>query len=202
MYETLYEFTKTECYLKSLGAGIIEVALWIFILFIVIRNYFKSKQALQDEKTDFNEVKNDDEYKEIRLATIIVIIATPIIMAFILYMRKDNFISYNYLYNEYKNGNCYTVEGEVEVENYKVYYEGRDKDIRVIKFDVNGVSFIINRDYEVYNEIRDNCAVKHNGQKLRITYMLEKDLDLDKYYMVVFNDETHNGIVKIEEKIE
>lgn len=200
MYETLYEFTKTECYLKSLGAGIIEVALWIFILFIVIRNYFKSKQALQDEKTDFNEVKNDDEYKEIRLATIIVIIATPIIMAFILYMRKDNFISYNYLYNEYKNGNCYTVEGEVE--NYKVYYEGRDKDIRVIKFDVNGVSFIINRDYEVYNEIRDNCAVKHNGQKLRITYMLEKDLDLDKYYMVVFNDETHNGIVKIEEKIE
>lgn len=200
MYETLYEFTKTECYLKSLGAGIIEVALWIFILFIVIRNYFKSKQALQDEKTDFNEVKNDDEYKEIRLATIIVIIATPIIMAFILYMRKDNFISYNYLYNEYKNGNCYIVEGEVE--NYKVYYEGRDKDIRVIKFDVNGVSFIINRDYEVYNEIRDNCAVKHNGQKLRITYMLEKDLDLDKYYMVVFNDETHNGIVKIEEKIE
>ena len=200
MYETLYEFTKTECYLKSLGAGIIEVALWIFILFIVIRNYFKSKQALQDEKTDFNEVKNDDEYKEIRLATIIVIIATPIIMAFILYMRKDNFISYNYLYNEYKNGKCYTVEGEVE--NYKVYYEGRDKDIRVIKFDVNGVSFIINRDYEVYNEIRDNCAVKHNGQKLRITYMLEKDLDLDKYYMVVFNDETHNGIVKIEEKIE
>lgn len=200
MYETLYEFTKTECYLKSLGAGIIEVALWIFILFIVIRNYFKSKQASQDEKTDFNEVKNDDEYKEIRLATIIVIIATPIIMAFILYMRKDNFISYNYLYNEYKNGNCYTVEGEVE--NYKVYYEGRDKDIRVIKFDVNGVSFIINRDYEVYNEIRDNCAVKHNGQKLRITYMLEKDLDLDKYYMVVFNDETHNGIVKIEEKIE
>lgn len=200
MYETLYEFTKTECYLKSLGAGIIEVALWIFILFIVIRNYFKSKQALQDEKTDFNEVKNDDEYKEIRLATIIVIIATPIIMAFILYMRKDNFISYNYLYNEYKNGNCYTVEGEVE--NYKVYYEGRDKDIRVIKFDVNGVSFIINRDYEVYNEIRDNCAVKHNGQKLRITYMLEKDLDLDKYYMVVFNDETHNGIVKIEEKVE
>lgn len=200
MYEILYEFTKTECYLKSLGAGIIEVALWIFILFIVIRNYFKSKQALQDEKTDFNEVKNDDEYKEIRLATIIVIIATPIIMAFILYMRKDNFISYNYLYNEYKNGNCYTVEGEVE--NYKVYYEGRDKDIRVIKFDVNGVSFIINRDYEVYNEIRDNCAVKHNGQKLRITYMLEKDLDLDKYYMVVFNDETHNGIVKIEEKVE
>ena len=200
MYETLYEFTKTECYLKSLGAGIIEVALWIFILFIVIRNYFKSKQALQDEKTDFNEVKNDDEYKEIRLATIIVIIATPIIMAFILYMRKDNFISYNYLYNEYKNGNCYTVEGEVE--NYKVYYEGRDKDIRVIKFDVNGVSFIINRDYEVYNEIRDNCAVKHNGQKLRITYMLEKDLDLDKYYMIVFNDETHNGIVKIEEKVE
>ena len=200
MYETLYEFTKTECYLKSLGAGIIEVALWIFILFIVIRNYFKSKQALQDEKTDFNEVKNDDEYKEIRLATIIVIIATPIIMAFILYMRKDNFISYNYLYNEYKNGNCYTVNGEVE--NYKVYYEGRDKDIRVIKFDVNGVSFIINRDYEVYNEIRDNCAVKHNGQKLRITYMLEKDLDLDKYYMVVFNDETHNGIVKIEEKVE
>ena len=200
MYETLYEFTKTECYLKSLGAGIIEVALWIFILFIVIRNYFKSKQALQDEKTDFNEVKNDDEYKEIRLATIIVIIATPIIMAFILSMRKDNFISYNYLYNEYKNGNCYTVEGEVE--NYKVYYEGRDKDIRVIKFDVNGVSFIINRDYEVYNEIRDNCAVKHNGQKLRITYMLEKDLDLDKYYMVVFNDETHNGIVKIEEKVE
>ena len=200
MYETLYEFTKTECYLKSLGAGIIEVALWIFILFIVIRNYFKSKQALQDEKTDFNEVKNDDEYKEIRLATIIVIIATPIIMAFILYMRKDNFISYNYLYNEYKNGNCYTVEGEVE--NYKVYYEGRDKDIRVIKFDVNGVSFIINRDYEVYDEIRDNCAVKHNGQKLRITYMLEKDLDLDKYYMVVFNDETHNGIVKIEEKVE
>ena len=200
MYETLYEFTKTECYLKSLGAGIIEVALWIFILFIVIRNYFKSKQALQDEKTDFNEVKNDDEYKEIRLATIIVIIATPIIMAFILYMRKDNFISYNYLYNEYKNGNCYTVEGEVE--NYKVYYEGRDKDIRVIKFDVNGVSFIINRDYEVYDEIRDNCAVKHNGQKLRITYMLEKDLDLDKYYMIVFNDETHNGIVKIEEKVE
>ena len=200
MYETLYEFTKTECYLKSLGAGIIEVALWIFILFIVIRNYFKSKQALQDEKTDFNEVKNDDEYKEIRLATIIVIIATPIIMAFILSMRKDNFISYNYLYNEYKNGNCYTVEGEVE--NYKVYYEGRDKDIRVIKFDVNGVSFIINRDYEVYNEIRDNCAVKHNGQKLRITYMLEKDLDLDKYYMIVFNDETHNGIVKIEEKVE
>ena len=200
MYETLYEFTKTECYLKSLGAGIIEVALWIFILFIVIRNYFKSKQALQDEKTDFNEVKNDDEYKEIRLATIIVIIATPIIMAFILSMRKDNFISYNYLYNEYKNGNCYTVNGEVE--NYKVYYEGRDKDIRVIKFDVNGVSFIINRDYEVYNEIRDNCAVKHNGQKLRITYMLEKDLDLDKYYMVVFNDETHNGIVKIEEKVE
>ena len=200
MYETLYEFTKTECYLKSLGAGIIEVALWIFILFIVIRNYFKSKQALQDEKTDFNEVKNDDEYKEIRLATIIVIIATPIIMAFILYMRKDNFISYNYLYNEYKNGNCYTVEGEVE--NYKVYYEGRDKDIRVIKFDVNGVSFIINRDYEVYDEIRDNCAVKHNGQKLRITYMLEKDLDLDKYYMIVFNDETHNGIVKIKEKVE
>ena len=41
MYETLYEFTKTECYLKSLGAGIIEVALWICILFIVIRNYFK-----------------------------------------------------------------------------------------------------------------------------------------------------------------
>ena len=41
MYETLYEFTKTECYLKSLGAGIIEVALWIFILFIVIINYFK-----------------------------------------------------------------------------------------------------------------------------------------------------------------
>ena len=200
MYETLYEFTKTECYLKSLGAGIIEVALWIFILFIVIRNYFKSKQALQDEKTDFNEVKNDDEYKEIRLATIIVIIATPIIMAFILSMRKDNFISYNYLYNEYKNGNCYTVNGEVE--NYKVYYEGRDKDIRVIKFDVNGVSFIINRDYEVYDEIRDNCAVKHNGQKLRITYMLEKDLDLDKYYMIVFNDETHNGIVKIEEKVE
>ena len=200
MYETLYEFTKTECYLKSLGAGIIEVALWIFILFIVIRNYFKSKQALQDEKTDFNEVKNDDEYKEIRLATIIVIIATPIIMAFILYMRKDNFISYNYLYNEYKNGNCYTVNGEVE--NYKVYYEGRDTDIRVIKFDVNGVSFIINRDYEVYDEIRDNCAVKHNGQKLRITYMLEKDLDLDKYYMIVFNDETHNGIVKIEEKVE
>lgn len=200
MYETLYEFTKTECYLKSLGAGIIEVALWIFILFIVIRNYFKSKKELQDEKTDFNEVKNDDEYKEIRLATIIVIIATPIIMAFILSMRKDNFISYNYLYNEYKNGNCYTVEGEVE--NYKVYYEGRDKDIRVIKFDVNGVSFIINRDYEVYDEIRDNCAVKHNGQKLRITYMLEKDLDLDKYYMIVFNDETHNGIVKIEEKVE
>ena len=200
MYETLYEFTKTECYLKSLGAGIIEVALWIFILFIVIRNYFKSKKELQDEKTDFNELKNDDEYKEIRLATIIVIIATPIIMAFILYMRKDNFISYNYLYNEYKNGNCYTVEGEVE--NYKVYYEGRDKDIRVIKFDVNGVSFIINRDYEVYDEIRDNCAVKHNGQKLRITYMLEKDLDLDKYYMIVFNDETHNGIVKIEEKVE
>ena len=200
MYETLYEFTKTECYLKSLGAGIIEVALWIFILFIVIRNYFKSKKELLDEKTDFNEVKNDDEYKEIRLATIIVIIATPIIMAFILSMRKDNFISYNYLYNEYKNGNCYTVEGEVE--NYKVYYEGRDKDIRVIKFDVNGVSFIINRDYEVYDEIRDNCAVKHNGQKLRITYMLEKDLDLDKYYMIVFNDETHNGIVKIEEKVE
>ena len=200
MYETLYEFTKTECYLKSLGAGIIEVALWIFILFIVIRNYFKSKKELQDEKTDFNELKNDDEYKEIRLATIIVIIATPIIMAFILSMRKDNFISYNYLYNEYKNGNCYTVEGEVE--NYKVYYEGRDKDIRVIKFDVNGVSFIINRDYEVYDEIRDNCAVKHNGQKLRITYMLEKDLDLDKYYMIVFNDETHNGIVKIEEKVE
>lgn len=200
MYETLYEFTKTECYLKSLGAGIIEVALWIFILFIVIRNYFKSKKELQDEKTDFNELKNDDEYKEIRLATIIVIMVTPIIMAFILSMRKDNFISYNYLYNEYKNGNCYTVEGEVE--NYKVYYEGRDKDIRVIKFDVNGVSFIINRDYEVYDEIRDNCAVKHNGQKLRITYMLEKDLDLDKYYMVVFNDETHNGIVKIEEKVE
>ena len=200
MYETLYEFTKTECYLKSLGAGIIEVALWICILFIVIRNYFKSKKELQDEKTDFNELKNDDEYKEIRLATIIVIIATPIIMAFILYMRKDNFISYNYLYNEYKNGNCYTVKGEVE--NYKVYYEGRDKDIRVIKFDVNGVSFIINRDYEVYDEIRDNCAVKHNGQKLRITYMLEKDLDLDKYYMIVFNDETHNGIVKIEEKVE
>lgn len=200
MYETLYEFTKTECYLKSLGAGIIEVALWICILFIVIRNYFKSKKELQDEKTDFNELKNDDEYKEIRLATIIVIIATPIIMAFILSMRKDNFISYNYLYNEYKNGNCYTVEGEVE--NYKVYYEGRDKDIRVIKFDVNGVSFIINRDYEVYDEIRDNCAVKHNGQKLRITYMLEKDLDLDKYYMIVFNDETHNGIVKIEEKVE
>lgn len=200
MYETLYEFTKTECYLKSLGAGIIEVALWIFILFIVIRNYFKSKKELQDEKTDFNEVKNDDEYKEIRLATIIVIMVTPIIMAFILSMRKDNFISYNYLYNEYKNGNCYTVEGEVE--NYKVYYEGRDKDIRVIKFDVNGVSFIINRDYEVYDEIRDNCAVKHNGQKLRITYMLEKDLDLDKYYMIVFNDETHNGIVKIEEKVE
>ena len=200
MYETLYEFTKTECYLKSLGAGIIEVALWICILFIVIRNYFKSKKELQDEKTDFNELKNDDEYKEIRLATIIVIMVTPIIMAFILSMRKDNFISYNYLYNEYKNGNCYTVEGEVE--NYKVYYEGRDKDIRVIKFDVNGVSFIINRDYEVYDEIRDNCAVKHNGQKLRITYMLEKDLDLDKYYMVVFNDETHNGIVKIEEKIE
>ena len=200
MYETLYEFTKTECYLKSLGAGIIEVALWICILFIVIRNYFKSKKELQDEKTDFNELKNDDEYKEIRLATIIVIIATPIIMAFILSMRKDNFISYNYLYNEYKNGNCYTVNGEVE--NYKVYYEGRDKDIRVIKFDVNGVSFIINRDYEVYDEIRDNCAVKHNGQKLRITYMLEKDLDLDKYYMIVFNDETHNGIVKIEEKVE
>lgn len=200
MYETLYEFTKTECYLKSLGAGIIEVALWIFILFIVIRNYFKSKKELQDEKTDFNELKNDDEYKEIRLATIIVIMVTPIIMAFILSMRKDNFISYNYLYNEYKNGNCYTVEGEVE--NYKVYYEGRDKDIRVIKFDVNGVSFIINRDYEVYDEIRDNCAVKHNGQKLRITYMLEKDLDLDKYYMIVFNDETHNGIVKIEEKVE
>lgn len=200
MYETLYEFTKTECYLKSLGAGIIEVALWICILFIVIRNYFKSKKELQDEKTDFNELKNDDEYKEIRLATIIVIIATPIIMAFILSMRKDNFISYNYLYNEYKNGNCYTVEGEVE--NYKVYYEGRDKDIRVIKFDVNGVSFIINRDYEVYDDIRDNCAVKHNGQKLRITYMLEKDLDLDKYYMIVFNDETHNGIVKIEEKVE
>lgn len=200
MYETLYEFTKTECYLKSLGAGIIEVALWIFILFIVIRNYFKSKKELQDEKTDFNEVKNDDEYKEIRLATIIVIMVTPIIMAFILSMRKDNFISYNYLYNEYKNGNCYTVEGEVE--NYKVYYEGRDKDIRVIKFDVNGVSFIINRDYEVYDDIRDNCAVKHNGQKLRITYMLEKDLDLDKYYMIVFNDETHNGIVKIEEKVE
>ena len=200
MYEKLYEFTKTECYLKSLGAGIIEVALWICILFIVIRNYFKSKKELQDEKTDFNELKNDDEYKEIRLATIIVIMVTPIIMAFILSMRKDNFISYNYLYNEYKNGNCYTVNGEVE--NYKVYYEGRDKDIRVIKFDVNGVSFIINRDYEVYNEIRDNCAVKHNGQKLRITYMLEKDLDLDKYYMVVFNDETHNGIVKIEEKVE
>ena len=200
MYETLYEFTKTECYLKSLGAGIIEVALWIFILFIVIRNYFKSKKELQDEKTDFNELKNDDEYKEIRLATIIVIMVTPIIMAFILSMRKDNFISYNYLYNEYKNGNCYTVNGEVE--NYKVYYEGRDKDIRVIKFDVNGVSFIINRDYEVYDEIRDNCAVKHNGQKLRITYMLEKDLDLDKYYMIVFNDETHNGIVKIEEKVE
>ena len=200
MYETLYEFTKTECYLKSLGAGIIEGALWICILFIVIRNYFKSKKELQDEKTDFNELKNDDEYKEIRLATIIVIMVTPIIMAFILSMRKDNFISYNYLYNEYKNGNCYTVEGEVE--NYKVYYEGRDKDIRVIKFDVNGVSFIINRDYEVYDDIRDNCAVKHNGQKLRITYMLEKDLDLDKYYMIVFNDETHNGIVKIEEKVE
>ncbi|MGM9536611.1 MAG: hypothetical protein ACI3VR_15200 [Intestinibacter sp.] len=199
MYETLYEFTKTECYLKSVGAGIIEVALWIFILFIVIRNYFKSKKELQDEKTDFNEVKNDDEYKEIRLATIIVIIATPIIMAFILSMRKDNFISYNYLYNEYKNGNCYTVEGEVE--NYKVYYVGRDEDIRVIEFDVDGVSFIIDRDYEVYDEIRDNCAVKHNGQKLRITYMLEKDLDLDKYYMIVFNDKTHNGIVKIEEKI-
>ena len=32
--------------------------------------------------------------------------------------------------------------------------------------------------------------------------MLEKDLDLDKYYMIVFNDETHNGIVKIEEKVE
>ena len=33
---------------------------------------------------------------------------------------------------------------------------GRDEDIRVIEFDVDGVSFIIDRDYEVYDEIRDN----------------------------------------------
>ena len=79
---------------------------------------------------------------------------------------------------------------------------GRDEDIRVIEFDLGGVSFIIDRDYEVYNEIRDNCAIKYNGQKLKIMYMLEKDLDLDKYYMVGFNDKTHNAIVKIEEKVE
>ena len=53
MYETLYEFTKTECYLKSLGAGIIEVALWICILFIVIRNYFKSKKMIKDVPNGF-----------------------------------------------------------------------------------------------------------------------------------------------------
>lgn len=199
MYETLYEFTRTECYLKSVGAGIIVTGFWLFILFSVIRSYLKLRKTLQAEKINLNKVKNDDEYKEIRLVTIILIIATPVVMAIIIFMHKDTFISYNYLYNEYKNGNCYTVEGEVE--NYKVYYVGRDEDIRVIEFDVDGVSFIIDRDYEVYDEIRDNCAVKHNGQKLRITYMLEKDLDFDKYYMVGFNDKTHNGIVKIEEKI-
>ena len=74
--------------------------------------------------------------------------------------------------------------------------------IRVIEFSVDGVLFIIDRDYEVYNEIRDSCAVKHNGQKLRITYMIEKDLDLDEYYIITFHDKTHNGIVKIEEKVE
>ena len=200
MYETLYEFTKTECYLKSIGAGIIVTGFWLFILFSVIRTYLKLRKILQAEKIDLNQVKNDDEYKEVRLVTIIVIMVTPVVMAIIVFMHKDNFISYNYLYNEYKNGNCYIVEGEVE--NYKVYYVGRDEDIRVIEFNIDGVLFIIDRDYEVYDEIRDNCAIKHNGQKLKITYILEKDLDLEKYYMVVFNDKTHNAIVKIEEKVE
>ena len=201
MYETLYEFTMTECYLKSVGAGIIVTGVWLFILFSIIRNYLKLKKTLQAEKIDLNQVKNDDEYKEIRLVTIIVILVTPIVMAIIISMRRDTFISYNYLYNEYKNGNCYTVEGQVE--NYKVYDVGNDTGgIRVIEFSVDGVLFIIDRDYEVYNEIRDSCAVKHNGQNLKITYMLEKDLDLDKYYIITFHDETHNGIVKIEEKVE
>ena len=200
MYEMLYEFTKTECYLKSIGTGIIVIGFWLFILFIVIRTFLKLRKTLQAEKIDLNQVKNDDEYKEIRLVTIIVIMATPVVIAIIVFIHKDTFISYNYIYNEYKKGNYYTVEGEVE--NYKVYYVGRDEDIRVIEFDLGGVSFIIDRDYEVYNEIRDNCAIKYNGQKLKIMYMLEKDLDLDKYYMVGFNDKTHNAIVKIEEKVE
>lgn len=200
MYEILYELTKNECYLKSIGGGIIVSGLWLLLLFSVIRTYLKLKKTLQAEMIDLNQVKNDDEYKEIRLVTIIIIMVTPIIIALIVSIRKDIFISYNYLYNEYKNGNCYTIEGEVE--KYKVYYDSTDEDIRVIKFNVDGVWFIINRNYEVYNEIRDNCAIKHNGQKLRITYMLEKDLDLDKYYMIDFNDKTHNAIVKIEEKVE
>ena len=109
MYETLYEFTRTECYLKSMGAGIIVTGFWLFILFSVIRSYLKLRKTLQAEKINLNKVKNDDEYKEIRLVTIILIIATPVVMAIIIFMHKDTFISYNYLYNEYKNGNCYTV---------------------------------------------------------------------------------------------
>ena len=73
MYEMLYEFTKTECYLKSIGAGIIVIGFWLFILFIVIRTFLKLRKTLQAEKIDLNQVKNDDEYKEIRLVTIIVI---------------------------------------------------------------------------------------------------------------------------------
>ena len=115
MYETLYEFTKTDCYLKSIGAGIIVTGFWLFILFSVIRTYLKLRKILQAEKIDLNQVKNDDEYKEVRLVTIIVIMVTPVVMAIIVFMHKDNFISYNYLYNEYKNGNCYIVEGEGEI---------------------------------------------------------------------------------------
>lgn len=109
MYETLYEFTETECYLKSIGAGIIVTGFWLFILFSVIRTYLKLRKILQAEKIDLNQVKNDDEYKEVRLVTIIVIMVTPVVMTIIVFMHKDNFISYNYLYNEYKNGNCYIV---------------------------------------------------------------------------------------------
>lgn len=194
MYETLYEFTKMECYLKSLGAGVIVGLLWVFVLFQVIRSHLKVKSTI-------TETKDNAEYKHSRFVTIIITcIITPIVVAVILSMHKDIFISYNYLYDQYKNGNYHTVEGKVQ--NYEHRYEGKDKDIRIIEFEIDGVSFIIDRNYAGYDIISDECVVKHDGQELKITYMLEKDLDLDKYYMIGFNDETKNGIVKIEEKVE
>lgn len=226
MYNTLYEITSNDYLIRQIFSF---ETIWIIMsmistIYLFVEYYFIKKRnppnniILKKIKKYIDKSENsytEEDKSELKLLLIIFIIITVASIWFVVSMAKEDSVTYSYLYNQYQSGNFKVVEGKVE--NYEIYYiKEESKDGRCIKFEINGIKFDLeNTSYEAGYNITSaaHCLIKQNGQKLKITYLLQNDLENQfrkdnpdyEYYdentplSLYFDEETGNTIVKIEE---